>query len=107
MRVAQAAQEQIVSDAPVDNGESTTTKPAPTLPKLKQTAQVVRTRGTAAGKGNPSSSKRQAKEKAKKSDKAEATDDEESCVCCLLSKLDFGQKATNTRQERHYMQTLK
>ena len=77
VHVAQAAQEQIVSEAPVDGGESTTTKPAPTLPKLKKTAEVVRTQGTALGKGNPSSSRRQAKEKGKESDKAKETDDED------------------------------
>ena len=74
---AEAAQEQIVSEAPVDDSESTAPKPAPTLPKLKKTAQDVPTRGTAAGKGAPSSSKKQAKEKGKEPDKAEETDNED------------------------------
>ena len=71
--VAEATQKQIVSQAPDDDSESTAPKPAPTLSKLKKTAQVVPTRGTAAGKGTPSSSKKQAKEKGKGSDKAEET----------------------------------
>ena len=75
--VAEGAQEQIVSEAPVEDSQSTTTKPAPTLPKLKKSAQVVPTRGTAAGKGIPSSSKKQAKEKGKELDKAEETADED------------------------------
>ena len=53
VHVAEAAQEQIASKAPVDDSESTAPKPAPTLPKLKKIAQVVPTRGTAAGKGTP------------------------------------------------------
>ena len=74
VHAAEAAQEQIVSEAPVDDSESTAPKPAPTLPKLKKTAKLVPTRGTAAGKGNPSSSKKQAKEKGQELDKAEETD---------------------------------
>ena len=68
---------QIVAEALVDDSESTTTKPAPTLPKLKKTANVLPTWGTAAREGTPASSKKQAKEKGKESDKAEETDDED------------------------------
>ena len=77
MHAADAAQEQIVSEAPVDESESTAPKPAPTMPELKKTAQVVPTRGTAAGKRTPSNSKKQAKEKGKESDKTEEADDED------------------------------
>ena len=63
MHAAEAVQEQIVTEAPADDSEPTA--PAPTLPKLKKTAQLVPTRGTAAGKGTPSSSKKQAKGKEK------------------------------------------
>ena len=75
MHAAEAAEEQIVSEAPGDDSESTAPKPAPTLPKLKKSSQDVPTWGTAAGKGTPSSSKKQAKEKAKELNKAEETDD--------------------------------
>ena len=37
----QKPQEQIVSEAPVDDGETTTTRPAPTLLKLTKTAQLM------------------------------------------------------------------
>ena len=57
MHAAEAAREPIVSEVPVEETESTAPKPAPTLPKLVKTPQVVPTRGTAAGKGTPSSSK--------------------------------------------------
>ena len=43
LHAAEAAQEQIVSEAPVDDSEYAP-KYAPTLPKLKKTAQVVPTR---------------------------------------------------------------
>ena len=49
----EAAEEQIVSEVPGDQSESTAPKHAPTLPKLKKAAHVVQTRGTAARKGNP------------------------------------------------------
>ena len=65
VHAAEATKGQIVSEAPVDDSESTAPKRAPTLPKVKKTAQVVLTRGTAAGKGIPSSNKKQAKEKGK------------------------------------------
>ena len=75
MHAAEAAQKQILSEAPVDERESTAPKPAPTLPKLKKTAQVVPTRGTAARKGTPSSSKKQPKEKGKEWDKPKESDE--------------------------------
>ena len=62
VHAAEAVQEQIVTEAPADNTELVA--PAPTLPsqaKLKKTANVVPTQVTAAGKGTPSSSKKQAK----------------------------------------------
>ena len=68
---AEAVQEKIMTD-----DESTAS--APTLPKLKKTAQVVPTRGTAAGKGTPSSSKKQAKGKGKESDMPEESDDDDA-----------------------------
>ena len=77
VHAAEAAQEQIVCEAPVDMSESTAPRRAPTLPKLNKTAQVVPTRGTAAGKGTPSSSKKQAKEKGRGSDKTEESDDDD------------------------------
>ena len=68
--------EQIVTEAPVNESESTARKPAPNLPKLKKTAQIVPTRGTAAGMGTPSSSRKQGKEKGKESDKPEESEDD-------------------------------
>ena len=73
MHAAEAVQEQIVTEAPADNSEPTA--PAPTLPKLKKTAPVVPTRGTATRKGTPSRSKKQAKGEGKKSDKPGESDD--------------------------------
>ena len=78
VHTAEAAREQIVADAPVDNSEYTATKTAPTLPKMKKTAEVVPSRGTAAEKRTASSSRKQAKEKEKESDKAEGTDNEDA-----------------------------
>ena len=78
MHAAGAAQEQIVTERPADDSESSAPKPAPDLPRLKKTAQVVPTRGTAAGKGTPLSSKKQAKGKEKESDKPEESDDNEA-----------------------------
>ena len=77
LHVADAAKEQTVSEAPGDDSESTAPKHARTLPELKKAAQAVSTRGTAAEKGSPSSSKKQANEKGKESDKAEETDNED------------------------------
>ena len=51
VHAAEATLEPIVSEFPVDESESTAPKPAPTLPKLKKSAQDVQPRGTAAGKG--------------------------------------------------------
>ena len=48
------------------------------MPKLKKSAQVVPTWSTAAGEGTPSSSKKQAKEEGRATDKAEDTDDEDA-----------------------------
>ena len=66
-----------MSEAPVDDCESTAPKPAPNLPKVKKTSKIVLTWGTAARKGIPSSSKKQAKEKGKESSKAEETDNQD------------------------------
>ena len=69
MHAAEAVQEQIMTEAPADDSQPNA--PAPILPsvaKLKKTAEVVPTQGTAAGKGTPSSSKKQAKGKEKESD---------------------------------------
>ena len=44
--------------------------------KVKKTAKVIPTQGTAAGKGTPSSSKKQAKGKDKESDKPGESDDD-------------------------------
>ena len=78
MHAAEAAQELIVSEVPVDEIESTAPKPVPTLPKhLKKTAQVVPTRGAAARKGTRSSSRMQSKGKGKESDKTEESDDDD------------------------------
>ena len=75
----EAAQEQVVSEARVDDADSTTTTTtAPTLPNIKNTAQVVPTLGAAAGKETCSSSKKQAKEIGKQSDKAKETDKEDA-----------------------------
>ena len=73
---AGAAQEQIVSEAPVDKSEANARKPTPTLPKLRKTAQVIPTGGTAARKGTRSSSKKQGKEQGKESDKTEESYDD-------------------------------
>ena len=55
--------------------------PAPILPmqaKVKKTAKVIPTQGTAAGKETPSSSKKQAKGNEKKSDKPTESDDDDT-----------------------------
>ena len=78
VHAAEAAQKQIVSEAPLDDSDSTTTELAPTLPKMKNAAQLVPTPGTAAGKGTPSSGRRQAREKGKESDQAEEMDNEDA-----------------------------
>ena len=64
VHVAEAVQEEVVAEAPADDTDPVA--PAPTLPmqaKVKKAAKVVPTQGTAAGKGTPSSSKKQAKRK--------------------------------------------
>ena len=79
MHAAKAVKEQVVTEAPTDDTEPVA--PAPTLPsqaKVKKTAKVVPTQGTAAGKGTPSSSKKQAKGKEKESDKPRESDDDDA-----------------------------
>ena len=78
VHAAEAAVEQMFTEATDDESESTGPKPAPTLPKLRNTAQVVPTRGTAAGRGTPLSSKKQAKGKGKESDKPEESDNDDA-----------------------------
>ena len=66
-----------MTEAPADDTEPVA--PAPTLPmqaKVKKTAKGIPTQGAAAGKGTPSSSKKQAKGKEKESDKHGASDDD-------------------------------
>ena len=65
-----------MTEAPADDTEPVA--PAPTLPmqaKVKKTANVIPTQGTAAGKGTPWSSKKQAKGKDKESDKPAESED--------------------------------
>ena len=66
VHAAEAVQEDVVTEAPADDTEPVA--PAPTLPmqaKVKKTVKVIPTQGTAAGKGTPWSSKKQAKRKEK------------------------------------------
>ena len=68
-----------MTEAPADDTEPV--GPAPTLPsqaKVKKTAKVVPTQGTAAGKGTPPSSKKQAKGKEKESDKLGESDNDDA-----------------------------
>ena len=70
VHAAEAVQEEVVTEAPA--GDTEPVAPPPTLPsqaKVKKTAKVVPTQGTAARIGTPSSSKKQAKGKKKESDK--------------------------------------
>ena len=79
VHAAESVQEEVVTEAPADDTEPDA--PAPTLPsqaKVKDTAKVVPTQGTAAGKGTPSSSKKQAKGKEKESDKPGESDDDDA-----------------------------
>ena len=79
VHAAEAVREDVVTEAPADDTESV--PPAPTLPlqaKVKKTAKVVPTQGTAAGEGTPSSGKKQAKGKEKESDKPAESDDEDA-----------------------------
>ena len=79
VQAAEAVQEDVVTEAPADDTEPVA--PAPTLPmqaKVKKTAKVIPTQGTAAGKGTPSSSKKQAKGKEKELDKPAESDDDDA-----------------------------
>ena len=79
VHAAEAVQEDVVTEAPADDTEPVAA--APTLPmqaKVKKTAKVIPTQGTAAGKGTPSSSKKQAKGKEKESDKPAESDDDDT-----------------------------
>ena len=79
VHAAEAVQEDVVTEAPAEDTEPVA--PAPTLPmqaKVKKTAKVIPTQGTAAGKGTPSSSKKQAKGKEKESDKPAESDDDDA-----------------------------
>ena len=75
MHAAEAVQEDVVTEAPADDTEPVAL--APTLPmkaKVKRTAKVIPTQGTASRKGTPSNSKKQAKGKGKESDKPAESD---------------------------------
>ena len=64
VHAAEAVEEDVVTEASPEDTEPVA--PAPTLPmqaKVKRTAKAIPTQGTEAGKGTPSSSKKQAKEK--------------------------------------------
>ena len=78
VHAAEAVQQDVVTEAPAEDTEPGA--PAPTLPmqaKMKKTARVVPTQGTA-GKGTPSSTKKQAKGKEKESDKPAESDDDDT-----------------------------
>ena len=79
VHAAETVQEEVVTEAPADDTEPVA--PAPTFPsqaKMKKTAKVVPTQGRAAGKGTPSSSKKQGKAKEKESDKPGESDDDDA-----------------------------
>ena len=79
VHAAEDVQEEVVTEAPADNTEPVA--PAPTLPsqaKVKKTANVVPTQSTAAGKGTPSSSKKQAKGEEKESDNLGESEDDDA-----------------------------
>ena len=79
VHAAEAGEEDVVTEAPAEDTEPV--GPAPTLPmqaKVKKTANVVPTQGTAARKGTPSSSKKQAKGKQKESDKPAESDGDDA-----------------------------
>ena len=68
-----------MTEAPADDTEPVA--PAPTLSmqaKVKKTASVIPTQGTAAGMGTPQSSKKQGKEKEKESDKPAESDENDA-----------------------------
>ena len=77
VHAAEAVREDVVTKA--DDTEPVA--PAPTLQmqaKVNKTSKVVPTQGTAAGKGTPSSGKKQAKGKEKESDKPAESDDDDA-----------------------------
>ena len=79
VHAAEAVQEDVVTEAPADHTEPVA--PAPTLPmqaKVKKTANVIPAHGTAAGKGTPSSRKKQGKGKEKESDEPAESDDDDA-----------------------------
>ena len=79
VHAAEAVREDVVTEAPADDTEPVA--PAPTLPmqaKVKKTSKVVPTQGTAAGKGTPSSGKKQAKGKEKELHKPAESDDDDA-----------------------------
>ena len=79
VHAAEAVQEDVVTEAPADETEPAA--PTPTLPmqaKVKKTAKVIATQGTAAGQGTSSSSKKQAKGKEKELDKPSESDDDDA-----------------------------
>ena len=79
LHAAETVQEDVVTEAPAMDTEPVA--PASTLPmqaKVKKTANVIPTQGTAAGKATPSSSKKQAKGKDKESDKPAESDDDDA-----------------------------
>ena len=79
VHAVEAVQKDVVTEAPADDTEPVA--PAPILPmqaKVKKTAKVVPTQGTAAGKGTPSSGKKQAKGKEKELDKPAESDDDDA-----------------------------
>ena len=79
VHAAEAVQEEVMTEAPADDTEPVAS--APTLPmqaKVKKTANIVPTQGTAAEKGTSSSSKKQAKGKEKESDKPGESDDDDA-----------------------------
>ena len=79
VHAAGAFQEQIVTEAPAHNDEPAAPSPTlPTVANVKKTAKVVPTQGTAAQKGAPLSSKKQAKGEEKESDKPGESDDDDA-----------------------------
>ena len=98
VHAAEAVQEDVVTEAPAEDTEPVA--PASTLPmqaKLKKTAKVIPTQGTAAGKGTPSSGKKQAKVKEKESDKpAESNDDDAD----MEEEEDDPEQVLETQQKR-------
>ena len=78
MQAAEVVKKDVMTEAPADDTEPVA--PEPTLlmqAKVKKTAKVIPTQGTAAGIGTPSSSKMQAKGKDKESDKPRESDNDD------------------------------